>query len=500
MKHPTSRTEFPIEWQQARQSRDARFDGVFYIGVLTTGIFCRPVCPARLPKEDNVRYLRNPAEATRQGFRPCRRCRPEYSPTAAQHWPDERLDSVLHAIDNGFLDRHDVPTLAQTVSLSDRQLRRLFLDNLGTTPSHVAETRRLMLAKQLLCESNLSIANVALAAGFNSIRRFNSQMKSFYQQTPSDIRKAQQQRPTPREDDWVIDVPHADNYPWQQVFQFYQQRAVEGLEQATDNSLQRVIQIDDRAVLLRCEKLTNRSALRLTFIGADCSHLSQLIALTRKALDLNTNHLAIARHLTNSQLFIPASTAPFTSTGTIALPGAWDPFEYLIRAILGQQVSVKAAKTLTRRLLERCGEQITLAGQSWNIFPSAETLAEADLRQFGMPQRRIDTLQAVARAQARGDIDLRIAHSPLSPGDAVASLRQSLLAIKGIGQWTVDYLLMRAFYQPDIWLDTDLGIINALKKSYPDLDKKSVRTIADDCSPWRSYAVMALWNSLSAGN
>ncbi|WP_439135703.1 DNA-3-methyladenine glycosylase 2 family protein, partial [Pseudomaricurvus sp.] len=483
MNRSISDTDSHLEWQQARLTRDARFDGVFYIGVLTTGIFCRPVCPARLPKEDNVRYLRSPAEATQQGFRPCRRCRPEYSPTALQQWPDERLDTVLHAIDNGFLDRDDMPALAQTVNLSDRQLRRLFLDNLGTTPTHVAETRRLMLAKQLLCESNLSITDVALAAGFNSIRRFNSKIKSFYHQTPTAIRNAQRRKPTQTEDEWVIEIPHSAHYPWQQVFQFYQQRAVEGLECADANSLQRVIQIDHQPVLLRCEKLSQHSALQLTITGLDCSHLNQAIALTRKALDMNSNHLAIAEHLANSALLTPF----LNIKQTIALPGAWDPFEYLIRAILGQQVSVKAAKTLTRRLLERCGEQVTFADQSWYLFPSADTLATADLSHFGMPQRRIDTLQDVARAQANGDIDLRMTHSSLSPSKAIASLRESLLAIKGIGSWTVDYLLMRGFYQPDVWLDTDLGIINALKQNNPDLDKKSVKTIADECSPWRSY-------------
>lgn len=495
MRRFLSDTELPVEWQQARLSRDARFDGVFYIGVLTTGIFCRPVCPARLPREDNVRYLRTPAEAIAQGFRPCRRCRPEYSPRVRPCWPDERMDSVLNAIDNGYLDRHDLPELARTVALSDRQLRRLFLDNLGTTPSRVAETRRLMLAKQLLCESNLSMTQVAEASGFNSIRRFNSKVKSFYQQTPSEIRQAQLRRPTRQQDEWVIDIPHSDHYPWQQVFHFYQQRAVEGLEHASENCLQRIVHINHQPVLLRCEKLAHRPALRLTLTGADCSCLSQIIALTRKALDLNSNHLAIAEHLARSKQLAPLTR----SQNLIALPGAWDPFEYLIRAILGQQVSVKAARTLTARLLERCGEKLTLAGQTWYRFPTAETLATADLRNFGMPQRRIDTLQQVARVQANGDIDMTMPHNALNPTDAIVSLRQSLLNIKGIGIWTVDYLLMRAFYQPDIWLDTDLGIINAVKKIHPDLDKKSLKTIADDCSPWRSYAVMTLWHSLSAG-
>lgn len=486
----------PAEWRQARLSRDPRFDGVFYIGVVTTGIFCRPICPARLPNEDNIRYLYNSAQAIQQGFRPCRRCRPEYSPAATQQWADERLDSALESINNGFLDQHDAPALAYTVGLSDRQLRRLFRDNLGITPAHVAETRRLLLAKQLLCESNLSITNVALAAGFNSIRRFNSKIKSFYHQTPTAIRNTRQKPHSIAEDEWVIDIPYATHYPWQQVFRFYQQRAIGGLEIANANSLQRVITIDRQPVLIRCEKLSHRPALRLTLTGIDATHLSRAISLARKALDLNSNHLAIAEHLRNSQWLAPL----IKINETIALPGAWEAFEYLIRAILGQQVSVKAARTLTHRLLERCGKTVTVNNQNWTVFPTAETLADADLSNFGMPRRRTETLQSVARAQANGDIDLNGMQSSLNPRAAVTSIRQSLLAIKGIGPWTVDYLLMRGFYQPDIWLDTDLGIINALKKYHPNLDKKHLKALADDCSPWRSYAVMALWHSLSKGN
>ncbi|GAB3112052.1 DNA-3-methyladenine glycosylase 2 family protein [Aestuariicella hydrocarbonica] len=493
MNTPCSSAHLPTEWQQARLSRDARFDGVFYIGVLTTGIFCRPICPARLPKEDNVRYLRSPAEATQQGFRPCRRCRPEYSPTAAQQWPDERLDAALQAIENGFLDHYDVPSLARTVDLSDRQLRRLFQHNLGITPAHAGETRRLLLAKQLLCESNLPITEVALAAGFNSVRRFNSKIQSFYQQTPTDIRKARRHALTPMENTWVVDLPHSPHYPWQQVFRFYQQRAIEHLERAGDDFFQRVIVLDQQPLLLSCEKLPHRAALRLTVTGARPAQLSRLIALARKALDLNSNHLAIAEHLSHSRWLASRRTI----SGPIALPGAWDAFEYLIRAIVGQQVSVKAARTLTRRLLERCGEKVTFGEQSWYLFPTAGVLASADLSNMGMPRSRIDTLQNVARAQLNGDIELNITHSGLHPADALAALRHALLAIKGIGPWTADYLLMRGFYQPDIWLDTDLGIIHALKQRDPQLNKQSLRTIADDCAPWRSYAVLGLWQSLS---
>ncbi len=483
------------EWQQARLSRDPRFDGLFYIGVLTTGIFCRPICPARLPREDNVRYLRSPAEAIEQGFRPCRRCRPEYSPSAAQRYPDERLDAALCAIDHGFLDQHNAPALAASVGLSDRQLRRLFEDSLGISPQQLAGTRRLLLAKQLLCESNLSITDIALAAGFNSVRRFNSKMKAFYQQTPSQIRQHKRLATcAAAADALVMELPHAEHYPWRQVFSFYQQRAVPGLESADDVSLQRWLRLGDAIIGLRCEKLRRRPVIRLTLEGASADQLHSLIALVRKALDLNSNHLAIASHLQQEPHLQPL----IHTQGPVALPGAWDPFEYLVRAIIGQQVSVKAAKTLTQRLLTRLGSpaptlSVTPSGsEPLMLFPSAATIAGANLDGLGMPRSRIATLQAVARAQAESELITAAQAQP-----CLSTLQQRLLAIKGIGPWTVNYLMMRGFYQPDIWLETDLGVINALQQLDPSLSRAAVRELSQQWAPWRSYAVMALWRSLA---
>ena len=499
------------QWQQARLARDPRFDGVFYIGVITTGIFCRPICPAQLPREDNVRYLSSAALAVEQGFRPCRRCRPEYSPSAQQQWPDERLDRTIKAINEGYLDQHDLEQLAQTVDLSERQLRRLFTDTLGVSPSQIADTRRLLLAKQLLCESDLPVTHVALAAGFNSVRRFNSRMKDFYRQTPSEMRhtrsKTQSAKTTSRYDHCSIDLPHRPDYPWQQLLAFYQQRALDGMEQASHRHFSRVLSLFENPVFIHIEKKPRKHLLQLRISGAKAEQLTTVIAHVRKVLDLNTHHSVVTDWLRRDKTL--RSLIP--KDDRLALPGAWDAFEYLIRAVIGQQVSVKAARTLTQRVLQRCGQQVKFNGDDYWCFPRAEHLCAADLSGLGLTTRRIETIQIISRAVVRQELDLSAAAD-------LEQLSQRLMDVKGIGRWTVDYLLMRAFFQPDIWLDTDLGVINALSVLEPELcdpnankksnkksdrkpnkkpNKKRLHRRADSWSPWRSYAVLALWRSLS---
>lgn len=473
------------QWQQARLSRDPRFDGTFYIGVITTGIFCRPICPARLPKEENIRYLNSASLAIEQGFRPCRRCRPEYSPTTQQQWPDERIDHCTKDINNGYLDTHSVAELAKRVALSERQLRRLFAEVVGVTPTQMAETRRLLLAKQLLCESNLSVTDIALASGFSSIRRFNSAIKLFYQQTPTEIRTKRRHKERAQAGLCEVELPHSDDYPWQQVLAFYQQRAIDGMEKVHTNGFSRSLSLFDNPIVIKVEQSTRKNTLRLTIAGAEANQLTRTIAFTRQVLDLNTNHAVVCQWLRQDKLLKTLIKAE----DRLALPGAWNAFEYLIRAIIGQQVSVKAAKTLTTRVIHKFGTTVHINEQCYRLFPTAEVLAQADLSGLGLTHRRIDTIQCIAQAQVNGTICT-------DQNTDLSTLRKSLLAIKGIGPWTVDYLLMRGFFQPDIWLDTDLGVINAFKKVDESIDKKHLRSRAESWSPWRSYAVLALWRTL----
>ena len=468
-------------WRQARLSRDPRFDGVFFVGVVSTGIFCRPICSARLPREDNVRYMRSPAEAAENGFRPCKRCRPEYAPKAIGHLPDERLSQALEKIEQGFLDCHPLPQLAEKLDLSERQLRRLFVENLGAAPQKVADTRRLLQAKQLLRESNLSITDIAGASGFNSIRRFNSAIKAFYRQTPREIRSADS-KPSDRCTDTVLQLPHSADYPWDNILKFYRTRAIEGFEVVDQHSFSPVLRINGNSVLLHCRQARNKRSLEVRFSQLGAADLAEAVTKARQVLDLNSNHLAIADHLKQDKLLLPA----FATCEVIALPGAWDPFEYLIRAIIGQQVSVKGAKTLTRRLIEAVGQTRSFSGKHYWQFPTPEQLASASLDGLGLTQRRIDTIQAVARAQASGDLDL---YHPSSLNE----LRQQLLEIKGIGPWTVSYLMLRAYSQSDEWLGTDLGVIKSLQRATSGLSPEQLQQQIEHWSPWRSYAVIALW-------
>lgn len=473
------------QWRQARLSRDPRFDGTFYIGVVTTGIFCRPICPARLPKEENIRYLNSASLAIEQGFRPCRRCRPEYSPTPQQQWPDERIDACVREINDGFLDKFEVAALAHKVDLSERQLRRLFNDAVGVTPTQMADTRRLLLAKQLLSESNLSITDIALASGYSSVRRFNSAIKSFYQQTPSEIREKKSLAVNGNVEHCHIELPHRDDYPWQQVLNFYQQRAIDGMEKIHDHGFSRCIALFDNPIVIKVEKTQKKNALTLTISGAQAHQLTQVIAHSRQVLDLNTNHSVVTQWLRKDKLLHTL----IKPTDRLALPGAWDAFEYLIRAIIGQQVSVKAAKTLTQRIIQKFGTTFNIEQQSYLQFPSAKILAKADLSGLGLTHRRIDTIVQIAQAYVDGEFCT-------NHNTNLSELKKTLLEIKGIGPWTVDYLLMRGFFQPDIWLDTDLGVINAFKKADENIDKKHLRLRAENWSPWRSYAVLALWRTL----
>lgn len=478
-------TSIENQWRQARLARDPRFDSRFYVGVLTTGIFCRPVCPAQLPKEENIRYLNSASLAIEQGFRPCRRCRPEYAPTAKQQWPDERIDATIKAIDQGFLDAADLPQLAASVDLSERQLRRLFIKEVGVTPSQMAETRRLFLAKQLLRESNLSITDTALASGYGSVRQFNNAIKKFYQQTPTEIRQRNRLTNDGEIHHCQIELPHGKDYPWQQVLNFFQQRAIDGLEKVQPKGFSRVLCLFENPVIIHIEKSHKAHHLTLTITNARADQISTVIIHVRKVLDLNTHHETVTQWLRKD----PLLKKLIKPSDRIALPGAWDAFEYLVRAIIGQQVSVKAAKTLTQRIIDKFGQSITVDQQTFTQFPTPEILANADLSGLGLTHRRIDTIQAIARAHPELPLDA-YNHSQQQ------ELQQQLLAIKGIGPWTVDYLLMRGFFQPDIWLDTDLGVINAFKKVDENIDKKYLRQRAESWSPWRSYAVLALWRTL----
>ncbi|GAA1008929.1 AraC family transcriptional regulator [Acrocarpospora pleiomorpha] len=445
-------------------ARDARFDGRFYTAVTSTGIYCRPICPARTPARKNVRFYTHAASAEAAGFRPCRRCRPELSP-GSPGW-DARADLVgrgLRLIDDGVADEIGVAGLARRLHVTERHLHRLFVAELGTGPLAVARTRRLLLAKQLLTETSLPITDVAFAAGFGSVRQFNGAMKESYGFAPGDLRKKVGPLRAGGPEGVTLRLAYRAPYDAQALLRFLASRAIPGIESTIfqDNlvtSYQRVI--PGGAITLTPAS----DHIRLTVSTDDMRQLARIVARCRRMLDLDADPDAIAAVLE------PTALGPLVRKRPgLRVPGAFDAFELVVRAIVGQQISVAGARTLLGRI----------AGG--DTFPTAAELAEQDLTGLGLTGRRIATLNAVARAVADGQIDLE--------GGDPAETSAQLLEIPGIGPWTVSYIALRALRDPDAWPGGDL----VLRKKMAQL------AIADSeierWRPWRAYAALHIWNA-----
>ncbi|TQM76906.1 DNA-3-methyladenine glycosylase II [Thermopolyspora flexuosa] len=460
---------------RALAARDARFDGRFYTGVLTTGIYCRPICPARTPARRNVRFFRHPAAAEAAGFRPCKRCRPELSP-GDPGW-DVRADLVgraLRLIDDGVVDDCGVAGLARRLHVTDRHLRRLFLAELGVGPRSVARTRRLLLAKRLLTETTLPIGDVAFAAGFGSLRQFNAAMREAYGFAPGELRRngagaAAARRTGGAEGGGAITLRlhHRRPYEAGALLEFLAARAVPGVEAVDGTGYRRVVP----GGVITLTPADGHVALRATL--SDTRQLARIVARCRRLLDLDADPDAIAATLGATPLRPLVERRP-----GLRVPGAFDGFEMAVRAVVGQQVSVAGARTLLGRLVARAGER-TADG---HLFPTAERLADADLAGLGLTERRVRTLRTLAERVARGEIDLDGAQDP-------AEVTVRLLAVPGIGPWTAGYIAMRALRDPDAWPDGDLGLRRAMRRL----------GIGDDeigrWRPWRAYAAQYLWSA-----
>ncbi len=482
---------------QAVKRRDARFDGRFYTGVLTTGIFCRPSCPARTPREANVTFFSHATAASIAGFRPCRRCRPELAPGHPE-W-NRRADlagKALALIEQGVVDAEGVGGLAGRLGVSERHLRRELKEEVGAGPNQLARSRRLWLSRLLLDQTNLAITDVAFASGFSSIRQFNDAFREAFAATPSELRR----RPdtaTTGATELTLTLSGRGQTQWNDLRQFLAVRAVEGLELVDGNRFRRGvpggwIELEgtetDTGIVLRCS-LDN------------LDRVAQLIPLVRRVADLDTDLDPIADHLRTD----PVLAQRLQRRSLPRLPGAFDPFELAIRAVVGQQVSVAGASTLLGRLLQLADgrgdggpnreEQADDPAIVHHGFPSAAQIAEAPLDRLGMPQTRRDTIRALAEAVADGRIDL----SPAADRDRTAA---DLLAVPGIGPWTAGYIAMRALADPDGWPTGDLVLRNSFARSTCDGEStdqvqrgKDLERRSDRWRPWRAYAAMVLWKT-----
>jgi len=474
---------------RALRSRDRRFDGRFFTGVTTTGIYCRPICPAPPPRRENVRFFACAAAAQDAGFRPCLRCRPETAPgTPAWQGSSAVVSRGLRLIREGALDEGAVRELAARLGLGERQLRRLFLRHLGTSPLALARARRLHFARALLDETNLPMAQVAFAAGFQSIRQFNHALRACFGESPRRLR-ARRRAPVRAESDTVtLRLAYRPPFDWNAALEFLAPRATPGVELVAGGVYLRSVEVQGAAGTIEVANGGDGTHLLLRARLADPAGLLDAVDRVRRIFDLTADPLRIAGDLERSAG--PRLAPALRDAPGLRVLGAWDAFELAVRAVLGQQVSVAAASTLCGRLARAFGKPVSLGLGLTHLFPRPEALALADVATIGIPQARAHTLRALARAVANRTLRLDAARGL---DDAIARLCN----VPGIGEWTAHYIAMRAFGEPDAFPAGDLGLRKVLAGGEPALSASAVARLAEDWRPWRAYGAMALWNQLS---
>lgn len=482
---------------RALSQRDARFDGRFFTAVTTTGIYCRPVCPSPRPRRGHCRFFPSAAAAEQAGFRACRRCRPESAPgSPAWAGVETTVARALRLIDEGALDAASVGTLAERLGVGDRHLRRLFVERLGASPAAVAHTQRLHLARRLVETTRLPMTEVAEAAGFQSLRRFNDAFAKCFRQPPSALRRAgHDDVDTGPDSAFVLMFAWRHPYDWRHVIEFLRRRALTGIESCGPDCYARTIHTSQGpgTVHARIDDARECVIARLTLPSPRM--LRPAIRRLRAVFDLDANSAAIDEELARD----PILAADVRRRPGIRVPGAFDPFEFACRAVIGQQVSVKGARTIAGRLAMRCGEPLPdalrPAGNGTDsisldrLFPRPADVIEADLDGLGMPGRRIDALRALAQAFHDGPLaDARC----LSPD----ALREAIAGLPGVGPWTAETIAMRAIGDPDAFPGTDLGVLKALGLDLTADGRRELEVRSARWRPWRAYATMRLWNLL----
>ena len=471
---------------RAISTRDARFDGRLFVGVKTTGIYCRPICPARTPKFENTSFFPSAAAAQEAGFRPCLRCRPETSPDLA-FWrgTTNTVSRALALIEAGGLDEADVERLAGRLGIGPRQLRRLFHQHVGASPIAVAQTRRVLLAKQLIHETSLPMAEVALASGFNSVRRFNETFVQMFGRPPATLRRIRDQ--TRREAGALsIRLAYRPPYDWDAMLSFLGARAIPGVEAISGNTYRRTIAIGGHSGVISVAP-ADKNRVNVSVRFPDMAALPQIIARVRRVFDLAADPDTIGAHLALDPVLAPLVKA----RPGLRVPGAWDGFELAVRAIFGQQITVPAATRLLGRLVEAYGGRLPARtgdddGVS-HLFPSPARLAKAGLATLGMPNARAMAVTSLAQAISA---DPAIFRRSASLEETIAKLR----SLPGIGEWTAQYVAMRELREPDAFPAADIGLMRAMATA--DGRRPSPAELlarAEPWRPWRAYAALHLW-------
>jgi AraC family transcriptional regulator, regulatory protein of adaptative response / DNA-3-methyladenine glycosylase II len=461
---------------KALLSRDHRYDGRFYFGVTTTGIYCRPICPAK-PKLKNLLFYKSKAEAESAGFRPCMRCRPDLSPLSPQ-WKGTGgiISRALALVEKGNLQGRGLADIADQLGMTDRHLRRLFQDHIGASPIAFAISRRLHLARQLLVQTDLSVLDIATAAGFSSLRRFNDAFSKTYKMPPMNFRK-ENSSPSLKSDFLTIELPYTPPMDWAGLMHFFQRHGVYGLEVFENDSYARHFKTSNGLNFFRVRHESEKERLKVEIKVAHLSDLAPTIEKIRCQFDLahNPHHIDIPKSL------IKKHPDLIQETRAARVPGGFDSFEIAISIILGQLVSVEQAKNNVRKLVERFGEKTKSSFHQslTHLFPTPKILKDADFEGLGFTKARVHAIKELSRQVFCGEIQLDRACD-------LQTTRSQLLAIKGIGPWTVEMMALRCLADTDAFPAKDLIIERALQTF--ELDSTEI-------SPWKAYLTLAIWKT-----
>ncbi len=476
--------------ERARLARDSRFDGVFYTAVSSTGIYCRPICPAPPPRPENVVYFPTASAAAEAGFRPCLRCRPEAAPgTPAWNGASTTVARAMTLIREGALNENGVEELALKLGVGGRHLRRLFKQHLGASPSAVAMTNRVLFAKKLVHETDMPMTEIGLASGFGSIRRFNAAFRKVYGKSPSDFRKKDLlvQEGSAAAFQCALMLPYSPPYDWPGMLSFFRHRIIPGVECVANGVYHRTVRLNETRGWISVDHAEAKNALRLTVRLTDSRDLMALVERVRRIFDLDASMTGIARVFQSDAIL----SGPWEKHKGLRLPGAWDPFEMAVRAVVGQQISVKAACTVAGRIARLAGEKARGASSHslTHYFPAARELLRADPSAIGMPGKRKQTLWGLAKSVADEEIRLRVS------GELDDFIRR-ITRLPGIGEWTANYIAMRGLGEPDAFPAGDLGIVKALTTGDARPTRARILERAEAWRPWRAYAAIYLWQSL----
>ncbi len=477
----------------AFKTKDPRFDGRFFVGISSTGIYCRPVCRAKQPKPENCHFFETAALAEQAGYRPCLLCRPELAPGSAR--TDATATLAIRAaqlLEENCAGGYSVPALAARLGCTDRHLRRAFAAQYGVTPVQYLQTCRLLLAKSLLTDTDLSVLDVAMTAGFGSLRRFNDLFRSQYKLSPTALRRQSAHSKNRPADTITLSLGYRPPYRWTDMLRFLAGRAIGGVETVQGGEYLRTVSLPDAAGVpvcgwVRVGQDQRKNALTVTLSDSLLPVVPQVLARVRRLFDLNCDPQTIFEALAPMNALLPDSCIEGTR-----LPGCFDAFEMAVRAVLGQQITVRAASTLAARLVGTYGVPIeTGIDGLTHTFPAPQTLLalgdpiENHLGPLGITAARARTIRALAEAFVEGTVDFTHCAQPETE-------MHKLMQIKGIGSWTAQYIAMRAMAWPDAFLETDAGI----KKALQSYTSKEIIQLAEAWRPWRSYATINLWNTL----